>query len=210
MRVIVLLVLALFTNSIIAASQGCVEIPFTTKQSDTVVKFPVIGPEGPDISKDACTGIKRAGDADFGPWRNEFCSVEAPILCDFSEHEGILGQKVRLMGSYRIETHGEHVLRLPAFVAAKKSEYITTLVLVRQVSRHPEYPTEQPGSIGAFAAARTYGEQRQAWIEDNSDAIGVQWFHYTNGVARVYYTEDEVPKNAERLYWPFREWRRGK
>ncbi|TSC64733.1 MAG: hypothetical protein G01um101491_202 [Parcubacteria group bacterium Gr01-1014_91] len=188
-------------------SSGCVEISFPTRPGDTVVKFPVIGPSGLDLSKDGCTGIKRAGDQTFGPWRNEFCSTEAPILCDFSEHEAIIGQRVQLMGSYWIETHGEHVLRLPAFIAAKKSEYVVAPILVRRVSRHPEYPVGRPGSVEAYAAARAYGEQRQEWIDDNSDAIGVRWFDYENGSATVWYTQAEVPKGRAQLYWPWKEWR---
>ena len=187
--------------------KGCVEIRFTTKPGDTVVKFPVFGPTGPDIAKDSCTGIKRSGDSTFGSWRNGFCSTALPILCDFSQHERIIGQKVRLMGSYRIEKQGEHVIRLPGYITEKQSGYVTALILVRGKSEHPDYPSEQPGDTKAFVAAYTYGEQRQEWIANNSDAMGVRWFDYTNGVARVYYSKAEVPKDAAQLYWPWGEWR---
>lgn len=185
---------------------GCVEIHFTTKPGDTVVKFPVFGPAGPDIAKDSCTAIRRAGDSTFGPWRNGFCPTSSSILCDFSEHERIIGQKIRLMGSYRIEKQGEHVFRLPGFIAGKESGYVTALVLVRGRVEQPKYPTEQPGDTKAFVAASKYGEQRQEWIVNNSDAIGVRWFDYTKGTARVYYSKSEVPKDAAQLYWPWGEW----
>jgi hypothetical protein len=190
-----------------SATKGCVEIHFTTKLGDTVVKFPVFGPAGSDLIKNNCTAIKRAGESTFGPWQNGFCSTTAPILCDFSQHERIIGQKVRLMGSYRIEKQGEHVLRLPGFIAEKNVGYVTALVLVRGESGHPQYPTEQPGDTKAFVAAYKYGEQRQEWVVNNSDAIGVRWFDYTNGFARVYYSKSEVPKDAAQLYWPWGEWR---
>ena len=192
---------------IASATKGCAEIRFTTKPGDTVVKFPVFGPAGHDIAKDSCVGIKRPGDSTFGPWQNGFCPTAPPILCDFSQHERIIGQKIRLMGSYRIEKQGVHTLRLPGFISERKLGYVTALILVRGESEHPQYPSEQPGSTKAFVAAYRYGEQRQEWIADNSDAIGVRWFDYVNGVATVYYSKTEVPKDTAQLYWPWGEWR---
>lgn len=194
-------------TAVASGTRGCVEIHFTTKPGDTVVKFPVFGSAGPDIAKDSCTAIKRAGDSTFGPWQNRFCPTASSILCDFSEHERIIGQKVRLMGSYRIEKQGDHVLRLPGFIAGKESGYVTALVLVRGKAEHPTYPSERPGSTKAYIAAYKYGEQAHEWIANNSDAIGVRWFDYTNGVARVHYSKSEVPKGAAQLYWPWSEWR---
>lgn len=194
-------------TAIASGTKGCVEIHFTTKPGDTVVKFPVFGPADSSIAKDACTAIKHAGDPSFGPWQNSFCSTAQPILCDFSQHERIIGKKVLLMGSYRVEKQGEHVLRLPGFIAERDSGYVTALILVRGRSEHPQYPNEQPGDAKAFVAASKYGEQRQEWIVNNPDAIGVRWFDFTNGIARVYYSKAEVPKGAAQLYWPWGEWR---
>lgn len=190
----------------VKVTAGCVEIHFITKPGDTAVKFFVLGPDD-RVRKDSCTALKRPGRTTFEPWSDEVCPQSASIICDFSKHEEVVGQRVRLVGSLYLKVPGEYILRLPAFIAAKESGFVTALILVRGSVAHPAYPAELPGTKTAFAAAYRYGEQRAEWIENNSDAIGVRWFDYTNGSARVYYTHAEVPKDSAQLYWPWSEWR---
>ncbi|MFA6279031.1 MAG: hypothetical protein WCS97_01855 [Candidatus Paceibacterota bacterium] len=179
--------------------EACVEIHFFTKQGDSGVRFALLGPK--DV-KDDCIAVKRAGEEDFEQlWADECSNVH----CDFSADAAVVGQPVRIMGSY-VPVPGEHILRLPTFVA-EKSLYVTVLCLERGSTEWPEFPK----SPVSFAASVSYGEKRQEWIAGHSDAIGVRWFDYLNTKsevkrATVYYTKPEIPKGAPQLYWPWGEW----
>jgi hypothetical protein len=181
---------------------GCVKIHFFTKVGDTAVRFALLGPE--EVT-DACVGVKRAGEEDFESlWAKECESMH----CDFSADAAVVGQRVQLMGSYA-PAPGEHILRLPAFVAEKNSKFVTVLCLDRDATAWPEFPKGQV----SFAQSYEYGEKREAWIAGHSDGIGIRWFDYLNtkfGTKRatVYYTKPEIPAGAPQLYWPWREWAR--
>ena len=131
---------------------ACVEIHFFTKSQDTAVRFALLGPA--DVDND-CIGVKRAGEEDFeNLWAKECESTH----CDFSADVAVVGQSVRLMGSYA-PVPGEHVLRLPALVAEKSSKYTTVLCLERGAMAWPELPKDQT----SFAQSYEYGERREEW-----------------------------------------------
>ncbi|MCX6786470.1 MAG: hypothetical protein NTU85_01465 [Candidatus Kaiserbacteria bacterium] len=182
--------------------ERCVEIHFFTKAQDTAVRFALLGPT--DVSNE-CIGVKRAGETDFESiWAKECENMH----CDFSADVAVVGQPVQLKGSYA-PAPGEHVLRLPAFVAEKGSKFVTVLCLDRGKTVWPELPK---GEV-SFAQATEYGEKREEWIASHSDGIGVRWFDYLNtksGIkkATVWYTQGEIPKGMPQLYWPWGEWAR--
>ena len=183
-----------------SSKEACVEIRFFTKEEDTAVRFALLGPA--DVA-DACIGVKRAGEEEFEPWWKDSCES---MHCDFSADVAIVGQPVRLKGSYSTTMPGEHILRLPALVA-EKSKYTTVLCLERGAAAWPDLPK---GQI-SFAQGVEYGEQRQEWINNHSDGMGVRWFDYLrtkSGIKRatVYYTKPEIPNGAPQLYWPWGEW----
>ncbi len=172
--------------TIIGGTLACVEIHFTTKPGDSVVRFALLGPA--DV-KDDCFAVKRAGSTVYERWWVDKCPDEH---CGFRAAVEVVGQSVRIKGSYAL-TPGEHVLRLPAFVAEKDSRYVTALCLDRGQTAWPEMLQGQ------------YTRQREQWIAGHSDGIGIRWFEYLKTatetkVATIWYTQAEGPKNAP--YWP--------
>lgn len=182
----------------VSPKQVCVEIHFTTKTGDTAVRFALLGPAN---VADDCIGVKKKGATEFERWWRDECPDEH---CGFRAPAQVVGQQVRLIGSY-VPEPGEHVLRLPAFVAEKASLYVTVLCLDRGLTVWPEFPKD-----GYTLAERNkYASQREQWITGHSDGIGIRWFEYLNTttetkVATVYYTKAEGPTNAP--YWPWGEW----
>lgn len=192
------------------AADGCVEIRFPTKAEagDTAVRFPILAPAGSsdDIVKDACTAIKRAGDADFGPWRNDFCEkAQTPKwVCDFAHAESKVGKKVVLVGSFVLTQHGEHSIRLPAYFADESKGYVTAVALIR--GGEDSYPPAPPTDLD-FKAGYDYGSLRRNWlVRHSTDAMGVRWFDYFLSTKRAifFYTKGEAEANkwATKLYFP--------
>lgn len=195
--------------------QACVEIHFTTKPGDTIVRFGLLGPT--DV-KDDCIGVKRAGETEFEQWWKDECIVKG---CDFSADSAVVGQPVRLVGSY-IPVPGKHVLRLPALVAEKESLYVTVLCLERSAPGDP--PKEPPKPVQgtsretykpAYDAYMTwraeYEAWRNKWLVTHSDGMGIRPHTYrqtSSGIktATVYYTQAEIPPGAPQLYIPWGEW----
>ena len=193
----------------------CVEIHFFTKPGDTIVRFGLLGPAE---VKDDCIGVKRAGEVDFEYWWPDECVVKG---CDFSADSAVVGQPVRLVGSY-IPVPGEHVLRLPALVAEKASPYVTVLCLERSAPGDP--PKEPPKPVQGtnretykpaydeYMAWRVeYEVWRNKWLVTHSDGMGIRSHSYqqtSSGIktATVYYTQAEIPKGAPQLYIPWGEW----
>ena len=190
------------------AADECVEIRFSTKVGDTAVRFPILAPAGvtDDIAKDPCTAIKRAGDMDFGPWRNDFCEKDQTPkwVCDFSHAENEAGRKVVLMGSFMVKQPGEHILRLPAYFAVESKGFVTAVALIR--GGEDSYPPESaPGTD--FKAGHAYGSLRRNWlVQHSTDAMGVRWFdfHLSTKRATFFYTKREAEANkwATKLYFP--------
>ena len=179
-------------------SSGCLEVRFETKPRDSVVKIAIFGNTTVSAS-DSCFAI------DGGPWRNNACGKS--YQCDFRKDEMVTGKKLQLVGSFHPKP-GQHVVRLPACFADKAKGYVAAFFLVRGSDVWPTYPSAPAvGTKTAFRAAYAYGEKRAEWQADHSDAMGVRWFDYENGSARIYYSRTEVPKNAPQLYWPWHEWK---
>ena len=119
----------------------CVEVHFFTKPGDKPVRFALFGHEKIPI-RDECISIKRAGESEFDSMHNWTDECERRG-CDFSEVTKVLKKNVLLMGSY-IPAHGEHVLRLPAYVAEKGSPYVVALCLERGDLGDPNEPPKEP------------------------------------------------------------------
>ncbi len=197
--------------------QACVLIRFFTKPGDTVVRFALLGPK--DVGNE-CLGLRRAGEADeFEHWWNDECAVKG---CDFSEDARVVGQPVRVMGSY-VPGPGEHTLRLPAEVAKKSSLFRVVLCLERGNPGPPPYAEERPSSdmdsstyeiaYGKYMAyLEKYEKWRNEWIAAHSDGIGVRWFDYRirsrsdTRTAIVWYAREEIPSGEPELYWPWGVW----
>ena len=185
-------------------SKACVEINFETKPGDTVVRFALLGPQ--DVSDD-CVGVKRSGEIEFDAmhWWVDECATR---YCDFSADASVVGQPVRLMGSY-VPQPGKHVLRLSAIVSRKSSQYVTVLCLERSTMTFPQLPD---GKV-SLAQITEYSKNRQEWIISHSDGMGVRWRDYllddsgAKKSARVYYTKAEIPKGKPQLYIPWGEWK---
>lgn len=193
----------------------CVEIHFTTKPGDTIVRFGLLGPA--DV-KDDCIGVKKAGETEFEHWWKDECFVKG---CDFSADAAVVGQPVRLIGSY-VPIPGKHVLRLPALVAENQSKYVTVLCLERSAPGDP--PKEPPKPVegtsreiykpayDAYMAWRVeYEAWRNKWLVTHSDGMGIRPHTYQqtpSGIktATVYYTQAEIPAGAPQLYIPWGEW----
>jgi len=149
----------------------CVYIHFFTRSPDTVVRFALLGPY--DVNDD-CVGVKRAGESDFERWWTDEC---ADKNCDFSGAVAVVGQPVRLAGSY-VPAPGEHVLRLPAMVAEANSLFRTVLCLDRD--------GEHSDGVGV------------QWFDYSR--VGQR-------TAYVWYDRSRVPQKAtSRLTWTWGEW----
>lgn len=102
----------------------CVEVHFTTKLGDDVVRFALLGPA--PIASD-CYAIKKAGEEEWEAlWRDECASAD----CNFGAVSAVVRQPVQTIGSYLPEP-GDHILRLPAEAAIRGSLYRTALCLDR-------------------------------------------------------------------------------
>ncbi len=159
---------------------GCVYIPFTTKSVNTVVRFAAVGPA--DISKDDdCLAVKAAGDTEFERWWVDTC---ASADCDFSEPASVVGQQIRVIGSYEPKP-GEHVLRLPKYFAEIGSLFVTLLCVEDRVAGHSD-------TIG----------------------VRGHYYRVQSGrtEARVYYSRADVPRgltsSQSNLYWHWGDWAR--
>lgn len=184
--------------------QACVYVPFTVTGRETVGRFALVGPS--EISpNDDCLALKVPGKG-FVRWWKDKC---ADVHCDFSAPAQVIGQRIRALGSEDLEP-GEYVLRLPAYVAAQGSQYVTLLCVERVRMPWPEMPQ------GQYTAAQrdAYIQQRDRWIEGHSDTTGVRWHDYrsANGrtEARVYYAQTDVPPgltvSQSDLYWHWGRW----
>src|SRR3989338_1583574 len=171
-----------------------------------VVRFALMGPAP---VADDCVGVKRKGAMEFERlWKDE-CPDEH---CGFRAPAQVVGQPVRLMGSY-VPEPGEHVLRLPASIAMKDSKYVTGVCIDWVKMSWPEKPTMEythEQREGYIAQRDEYIKQRDKWIAGHSDTIGVRWHDYRTTergtVATVYYTLAEVPAGMPKLYIPRGDW----
>ncbi|MBI2025735.1 hypothetical protein HYT04_03040, partial [Candidatus Kaiserbacteria bacterium] len=141
-------------------------------------------------------------------WKDE-CPDEH---CGFRGPSQVVGQPVQLMGSY-IPEPGEHVLRLPASVAASGSKYVTGVCLERVKMPWPEKPTltySHERREEYIKLRDEYIAQRDKWVGGHSDTIGIRPQDYrvtdTGAVATVYYTKANVPPGMPVLYIPWGEW----
>ena len=194
--------------TIIGGTPACVEIQFTTKPGDIVPRFALTAPAGTTISKDdECLALKRAGSTVYERWWTDYCKN---AKCDFSAPTAVIGTQVIVKGSFEVETHGTHTLRLPAYVAEKGSLYVTLLCLDRVKMPWPEKPS------GAYTATdvERYTEERGKWIVGHSDTTGVRWHDYSEVSDRkeavVYYSASEVPvgltSSQADLQWHWGRW----
>jgi hypothetical protein len=184
----------------VSPKQACVYIHFFTKVGDVGVRFAELGPAN---IEDDCIGVKKAGESNFESVWAEDCFVAE---CDFSSDAEVVGQPVRFVGSY-VPNPGEHVLRLPAFVAEKGSLFVTVLCLDRTAMAYPEIAK----GAATYAQGVEYAEHRQEWISNHSDGVGVRWFDFQRTrsetkIATVYYTKAEAPKSGSQNYWTWGEW----
>jgi hypothetical protein len=198
--------------TIIGGTPACVEIQFTTKPGDIVPRFALTAPAGTTISKDdECLALKRAGSTVYERWWTDYCKN---AKCDFSAPTAVIGTQVIEKGSFEVETHGTHTLRLPAYVAEKGSQYVTLLCLDRVKMPWPEKPT------GVYTATdvERYAEERGKWIVGHSDTTGVRWHDYREvsdrKEATVYYSASEVPAGLTAsqadLQWHWGRWEKSK
>lgn len=191
----------------IPVKTACVEIAFTTKPGDLVVRFALMGPEN---VADDCVGVKKKGQTEFARLWKDDCPDE---YCGFIGPSQVVGQSVRLIGSY-VPEPGEHVLRLPARVAESGSKFVAGICLERVKMTWPEKPQLEYSHERREEYIRlrdAYIEARDKWIAGHSDTIGVRWHDYLDtgsGVKRatVYYTREEIPSGKPRLYIPWGDW----
>jgi len=108
-----------------AVEEECAYISFTTKNSDTSVRFTYTGPKA--VESD-CFALKRAGEDDFEPWWRDHCPIAG---CDFSGFAAFVGQPSWDVGSFAVTRTGKNVLRVPAEFALPGSVYRTALCLDR-------------------------------------------------------------------------------
>lgn len=148
----------------------CVEIHFFTKPGDTAVRFCLIGP---NAVADDCIGVKKAGAEEFQTWWTDEC---ASADCNFSGASSVVGQPVQLAGSY-VPEPGEHILRLPAFMAAE-TLFRTVLCLDRSGEHSDGMGVQWFDYVHSVEPAR----------------------------ATVWYDKVEVPQGAANLYWPWGDW----
>ncbi|MDP2655477.1 MAG: hypothetical protein Q8P17_03010 [bacterium] len=197
------------TIEIIGGTLDCVYIPFTTKLINTVVRFSAVGPA--DIRKDDdCLAVKAAGDIEFKSWWTDYC-VNAH--CDFSAPAAVVGQQIRVIGSYEPKP-GEHVLRLPRYFAEKGSLYVTLLCIENTKMPWPE----KPSGVYTATDVERYAEERGKWIAGHSDTTGVRWHDYREvsdrKEARVYYSASDVPpgltSSQADLHWHWGRWEKSK
>ena len=164
--------------------QACAEVRFFTKKddpqygTDTAVRFAIVGPA--DV-KDDCIGVKRAGEEDFERWWTDECKN---VHCEFAAPAAVVGQRVRLIGSY-VPAPGEHVLRVPVSFTQKGSLYRVLICLDRTTMAWPELPKEYRSLEALLATAprrpvrgddpvaylAAYGEWRITYIEWRNSAI---------------------------------------
>lgn len=166
---------------ILGGVPACMEIPFPTGESITAVRFAVTSSAGVVVDvTDPCFAVKRAGSANFEKWAINECEN---VYCDFSAPASMVKQEVRLVGSY-IPKPGEHVLRVPAYLAEERSlQYRIFLCFDRMIA----------GIVG------------------HSNTTSVRWFDYRetqSGIkaARVFYTQAEIPAGMPQLYISWGEW----
>lgn len=109
-----------------APAPDCVEVKFTTKPQDDVVRIAVFGPQRID---DVCgPSIHRAASNEYDRGWLEECP---DISCNFNEIKRAFKlPAIQWKTSYRVQP-GEHVIRLPRYFAAKDSPYRVFLCLDR-------------------------------------------------------------------------------
>jgi hypothetical protein len=169
--------------------------------ADTAVRIAISGSEGgPDFTKDVCTGLKRVGDVNFQPWRDEFCPTAPQWVCDFSGTVNATFKKpILAVGSYFVKP-GNYILRLPGYFADK--EYATFFAFVR--GGEDTYPPAMASSDEPLVSY-AYGKHRREWlVKHSSDAVYVRFFDISirGKTAIVYPSKDLVPTNAAQLYVP--------